>query len=173
MGAGTHAWMRPAPMVCLRDVVMVSYPEKLQEVLEDFAFVEDRNERAALLMEYADRFEDVPERIATRPFPEENHVTRCESDAYVFAEDLPDDTIKFHFAVENPQGISAKAMSVILDEVASGAPLDQVAAIPCDVVYQIFGREISMGKGQGLMGIVSMVNDAARDRLKQSNGTTG
>jgi sulfur transfer protein SufE len=146
---------------------MPTYPEKLQEVLDDFAFVEDRSERAALLIEYADRFEEVPETVAARPFPEENHVTRCESDAYVFTEELPDHRLKYHFAVENPQGISARAMSVILDESASGAPLDQVAAIPCDIVFKIFGPEISMGKGQGLMGIVSMVSDVARDQLKR------
>jgi len=79
---------------------------------------------------------------------------------------LPDHTLKFHFAVENPQGISAKAMSVILDETASGAPLEEVAAIPCDIVYQFFGKDISMGKGQGLMGLVTKVTDAARDRLR-------
>jgi cysteine desulfuration protein SufE len=144
---------------------MANYPEKLQELLDDFAFIEDRSERAALLIEKADEFEEVPERIATRPFPEENHVQRCESDAYVFAEDLPDRTVKFHFAVENPQGISAKAMTAILDEVASGAPLEQVAAIPCDVVFDFFGKDISMGKGQGLMGIVSKVQEEARRRL--------
>ena len=144
---------------------MAEYPEKLAELLEDFAFIEDRNERVALLIEYADKFHEVPERIATRPFPEENHVQRCESDAYVWAEDRPDQTLDFHFAVENPQGISAKAISVILDETLSGAPLEQVAKVPTDIVFQIFGKDISMGKGQGLMGIVSMVQNAARNRL--------
>ncbi len=148
---------------------MDQYPEKLQELLDDFAFLDDRNERAALLIELADRFEDVPERIANRPFPEESHVQQCESDAYVFTEELPDKTLKFHFAVENPQGISAKAMSVILDETASGAPLEQVAAIPCDVVFDFFGKDVSMGKGQGLMGIVSMVQQAAREQLKRAS----
>ncbi len=148
---------------------MPKYPEKLQELLDDFEFIEDRSERAAYLIELADKFEEVPERIATRPFPEENHVQRCESDAYVWAEEQPDNTLKFHFAVENPQGISAKAMSVILDEAASGAPLEQVAAIPCDVVFDFFGKDISMGKGQGLMGIVSMVQQAARERLKRAS----
>jgi len=147
---------------------MAEYPEKLAAVLEDFAFVEDRNERAALLIEYADRFHEVPERIATRPFAEENHVQRCESDAYVWAEDRPDHTLDFHFAVENPQGISAKAIAAILDETLSGEPLEQVAKVPTDIVFQIFGKDISMGKGQGLMGIVSMVQNAARERLAQS-----
>ncbi len=146
---------------------MPKYPEKLQELLDDFEFIEDRSERAAYLIELADKFEEVPERIATRPFPEENHVQRCESDAYVWAEEQPDNTLKFHIAVENPQGISAKAMSVILDEAASGAPLEQVAEIPCDVVFTFFGKDISMGKGQGLMGIVNMVQGIARERLKK------
>ncbi len=146
---------------------MPKYPEKLQELLDDFEFIEDRSERAAYLIELADKFEEVPERIATRPFPEENHVQRCESDAYVWAEEQPNNTLKFHFAVENPQGISAKAMSVILDEAASGAPLEQVAEIPCDVVFTFFGKDISMGKGQGLMGIVNMVQGMARERLKK------
>lgn len=150
---------------------MATYPEKLQELEEDFKFIDDRNERIAYLIELADKFEEVPERIATRPFPEENHVQRCESDAYVWAEPRPDDTLKFHFAVENPQGISAKAMSVILDEAASGAPLDQVAEIPCDVVFTFFGKDISMGKGQGLMGIVSKVQELARERLQDQAKT--
>jgi len=58
------------------------------------------------------------------------------------------------------------AMSVILDETCSGQPLEQVAAVQTDVVFTLFGREISMGKGQGLMGIVTMVQYEAKRRLK-------
>lgn len=140
-------------------------PDTFQQVLDDFAFA-DRQERIDLLIEYADRFRPVPESIATRPFPEENHVPRCESEAYVWAEDQPDGTLKFHFAVENPQGLSAKAWSVILDETLSGQPLEQVAAVPADSVFTVFGKEVSMGKGMGLMGIVDMVTAFARQRLK-------
>ncbi|OAI41323.1 hypothetical protein AYO38_03835 [bacterium SCGC AG-212-C10] len=141
-------------------------PPKLKDLVEDFAFV-DRNERIELLIEYADKFEDVPERIATRPFPAENHVERCESDAYVFPEELPDGTLKFHFAVENPQGISAKAWAAIMDQTLSGEPLETVAGLPCDVVFTIYGKEISMGKGQGLMGMADMVSAMARRKMKE------
>ena len=64
--------------------------------------------------------------------------------------------------MENPQGISAKSLAVILDEGLSGQPLDQVAAVPQDLVYRVFGRELSMGKSMGLMGMVSMVTALAR-----------
>ena len=139
-------------------------PAPLAAVLEDFAFV-DRAERAELLIEAADRFVEVPPRVAVRPFPEANHVQRCESEAYVWAEDQPDGTLKFYFAVENPQGLSAKAWSVIMDETLSGQPLEQVAAVPTDVVFSIYGKDLSMGKGQGLMGMLSHVTHAARQRL--------
>jgi cysteine desulfuration protein SufE len=58
-------------------------------------------------------------------------------------------------------------MAVILDEALSGQPLEQVAAVPCDIVYQFFGKEISMGKGQGLMGMTSMVQEEAKKRLAE------
>ena len=135
-------------------------------MLADFAFA-DRSERIELLIEFADKFTDVPARIATRPFPEANHVQRCESEAYVFPEDLSDGTLKFHFAVENPQGLSAKAWAVILDETLSGKPLEEVAAVPADAVFTVFGKDVSMGKGQGLMGITDMVTHAAKRRLAE------
>lgn len=141
-------------------------PEAFREVLDDFAFL-DRSERAELLIEFADEFKDVPPEIARRPFSEANHVQRCESEAYVFPEDLPDGTLKFHFAVENPQGLSAKAWAVILDETLSGKPLEEVAAVPADAVFTVYGKDVSMGKGQGLMGITDMVTTAARRRLAE------
>lgn len=144
---------------------MAEIPPKLQEVLEDFSYIADRNERAEYLIQIADRFERVPPEVATKPYLEENHVQYCESEAYVWARENDDGTLRYYFDVLNPQGLSAMAMSVILDESCSGAPLEQVAAIPNDIVLKIFGREVSMGKGQGLMGIVSMVTYEARKRL--------
>ena len=144
-------------------------PQKLQEVLEDFSFITDRNERADYLIEMADRFPEVrvsPE-VAQQPYDEAHKVPACESEAYVWALDNPDGTLTYRFDVINPQGLSAMAMSVILDECCSGAPLEQVAAVPTDIVFRIFGKEISMGKGQGLMGIVAMVAHEAQKRLAE------
>lgn len=143
-------------------------PERLRQLLDDFESA-DRHERVDMLIEFADRFHEVPSRIAVRPFPEDHHVQKCESEAYVWAEDQPDGTLKFYFAVENPQGISARAWAVIMDETLSGEPLDVVAETPCDVVFTVFGKEVSMGKGMGLMGITDMVTTMARRKLKQQS----
>jgi cysteine desulfuration protein SufE len=148
---------------------MADYPPKLTELVDDFSTITDRNERVEALIEIADRFEDVrvPENVAVKPYPEENHVTYCESEAYVWAVENPDGTLKYYFDVLNPQGLSAMAMAVVLDETLSGQPLEQVVAIDSDVVFRLFGREISMGKGQGLMGIIAMVRGEAQRRLKE------
>ena len=139
---------------------------ELQDLLDEVAELDDL-ERGQYLIELSDEFSEVPDRLAVRPFPESHRVPRCESEAYVWAEDRPDGTLDFHFAVENPHGISARALSVALGETLSGKPLDQVAVVSEDVVPLLFGRELSMGKAQGLGGIVNRVVGEARQRLKQ------
>jgi cysteine desulfuration protein SufE len=144
---------------------MAEPPAKLLETLELLELVPDRAERIQLLIDIAGRFEEVPPRIARRPFSAEHQVPACESEAYVWSEARPDGTLDFHFAVENPQGVSAKALAVILEETLSGEPVEKVAAVPQDLVYRVFGRELSMGKSMGLMGMVAMVTSSARQRL--------
>lgn len=139
-------------------------PAPLADAIADFEFV-DRSLRAEMLIEYADRFRDVDSAVATRPFDERRRAPRCESDAFVFPVDRADGTLDFHFAVENPQGLSAKAWAVILAETCSGQPLEQVASIPQDVIFRLFGRDLSMGKGQGLIGMLDLVQHAAKQHL--------
>ncbi len=130
----------------------------------------DRTERIEALIALAGSFREVPARLAARPFPEANRVPACESQAYVFAEARPDGGLDFHFAVENPQGISAKALAAILARTLSGAPLVAVAELPAEVVERIFGRELSLGKSLGLSGMLLAVQRAARERLRQNGG---
>ncbi len=140
--------------------------EALAREFEDY----DRNERAEMLIDYADRFVEVPPAVATRPFAEANRAPRCESDAYVWAVDQPDGTLAFHFAVENPQGLSAKAWAVILGETLSGRPLTEIASQPGDAIFRIFGRDLSMGKGQGLLGMLDLVQHEVKRRLAARRG---
>lgn len=146
---------------------MTTLPPALAELLEDFASITDRTERAELLIETADRFDEVKvsPAVATLPYPETHRAPACESEAYVWAADQPDGTLRYTFDVLNPQGLSAKAFSVIVAETLSGAPLEQVVAIPDDIVFDLFGKELSMGKGAGLMGILTLVRHEAKQRL--------
>ncbi len=147
-------------------------PQKLQDTLDLFATITDRQERIQTLIEIAKGYKEVPAEIAVRPFPAEHRVPNCESDAYVWGEPQADGSLKFHFAVENPQGIAARAGAVILGKGLNGAPPEAVVAVAPDIMYDIFGRELSMGKNMGLTAMVNMVRSiAAREIVRRSGAT--
>ncbi len=149
---------------------MADYPEKLNESLEDFSFITTRSERQEYLIQLADQFSDVkvPADIASKPYDESHRVPACESDAFVWTKENEDGTLNYYFDVLNPQGLSAMAMAVILAKGVNGAPLDEVAALQPDIVFNFFGKDVSMGKGQGLMSIVSLVAYEAKRRLNKA-----
>ena len=144
-------------------------PSKLQAVLDTFEMFDDPADRTSLLLSYADQFREVPPAVATRPFGEEHLVPHCESEAYVWAIRQPDDTLKLYFAVENPSGVSARALGAILDRTLSGQPAEAIAEVTPEIVERIFRQNISMGKGLGLMSMVQAVRalaQAARARRR-------
>jgi cysteine desulfuration protein SufE len=143
----------------------MSLPTKLQAVLDTFALFSDPADRVNLLLSYADQFKEVPSSVATRPFARDHLIPQCESEAYVWALTQPDGTMKLHFAVENPAGISAKALAAILDRSLSGLTPAEVATVTPDIVEQIFRQNISMGKGLGLMSMVQAVRTLAQRSL--------
>ncbi len=134
----------------------------LTDILETFASFTDPADRASLLISFADQFEEVPPPVARRPFPKAHQVPQCESDAYVWAIPQEDGTLQLHFAVDNPSGISAKALATILEKTLSGRPPEEVAQVSPDIVEKIFRQNISMGKGLGLMSMVLAVQTLAR-----------
>jgi len=144
---------------------MPAYPERLQALLDVFAGVTDTHERTQLLIDFARRFKDVPPEVATRPFGNDHLVKHCESEAYAWAVPNADGTLKLHFAVENPSGVSAKALAAVLDKALSGLPAAEIAKVDPEIVEKLFRQNISMGKGMGLMSMVLTVQALAKRHL--------
>jgi cysteine desulfuration protein SufE len=138
-------------------------PQKLQKLLESFDMFPDPADRTAMLLSYSDQFREVPKEVATRPFAKSHQVPQCESDAYVWALKQPDGTLKLYFAVENPSGVSARALAAILDRTLSGLPPSDIARVSPEIVERIFRQNISMGKGMGLMSMVQAVQALAKN----------
>ena len=147
---------------------MTPLPERLARLLASLEGLE-RGERIQTLVDIAGQFRPAPPQIASRPYPLEHRVPGCESEAYVWVEPAANGALNYHFAVENPQGISAMALAAILAKTLSGTRLEEVAAVPADTIYRIFGQELSMGKSLGLMGMVNMVRAAAQTQLRGCN----
>ena len=148
------------------------YPEKLQAVIDTFGMF-DPADRTSMLLSYADRFQEVPREVATRPFDRSHQVPQCESDAYVWAMKRPDGTLKLYFAVENPSGVSAKALAAILDRTLSGLTPEEIAQVDSAIVEKLFRQNISMGKGMGLMSMVEAVRSLARAAARQGRPGAG
>ncbi len=144
---------------------MSVYPQKLQDFIESISLLTDESERINILIDYADKFKEVPPEIAEKPYPEKNKVPFCESGAYVWTKQQNNNTLKFYFSVENPQGISAKALASILDKTLSGETPENVININEDVVNKIFGSSLSTRKNMGLTGIVQMIKRDAKEFL--------
>ena len=141
---------------------MSDYPARLQALLDVFAGVTDVHERTQLLIDFAKRFKEVPPEVATRPFAPDHLVKHCESEAYAWAVPNADGTLALHFAVENPSGVSAKALAAILTKALSGLPAAEIATVDPEIVETLFRQNISMGKGMGLMSMVQTVQILAR-----------
>jgi cysteine desulfuration protein SufE len=137
-------------------------PQKLDELLDMFDMFPDPADRTGLLLSYSDQFREVPPEVAARPFDQRHQVPQCESDAYVWAVRQPDGTLNLYFAVENPSGVSARALAAILDRTLSGLPAAEIATVTPEIVERIFRQNISMGKGMGLMSMVGAVQALAK-----------
>ena len=144
---------------------MSSYPEKLQDFLNTISLLPDESERINILIDYAEKFKEIPPEIAEKPYPEKNKVPFCESGAYVWTKRQNDNTLKFYFSVENPQGISAKALAVILDKTLSGETPENIINIDENIVIEIFGSGLSTRKNIGLTGIIRMIKRDAENFL--------
>ncbi|CAN5791774.1 hypothetical protein BH24ACI5_BH24ACI5_18640 [soil metagenome] len=137
------------------------YPPKLQAVIDMFAMF-DTADRTNMLLSYADQFHEVPPAVASRPFSKSSQIPQCESDAYAWAMKQPDGTLKLWFAVENPSGVSAKALAAILDKTLSNLTPEEIAQVDSSIVEKLFRQNISMGKGMGLMSMVEAVRSLAK-----------
>ncbi|MFV2015315.1 MAG: SufE family protein [Candidatus Heimdallarchaeota archaeon] len=144
---------------------MNDYPSKLKELIEEFKLIESRNDRMDMLIYYADEFMEVSDEIISRPYPEENRVPSCESGAFIFSELYHNGNIHFHFAVDNPQGISAKAMAVIVEKTISGESPEVVSKIREEIIYDFFGKNLSMGRNMGLTSMITVIRNHAISHL--------
>jgi cysteine desulfuration protein SufE len=124
------------------------------------------HDRTNMLLSYSDQFREVPPEVARRPFDKSHQVPQCESDAYAWAMKQPDGTLTLHFAVENPSGVSARALAAILDKTLSGLTPQEIGQVDSEIVDKLFRQNISMGKGMGLMSMVEAVRSLARAAAK-------
>lgn len=140
--------------------------DKLHALIDEIESTDDRLVRSEILIDLAKEFSEVPDAVAQRPFPEAHKSPACQSDAYVWVVKSDEGVFYPYFAVENPQGISAKALASVLTKTCSGLSAFELLSVEDNLVPRIFGPTISMGKGEGLMGMIRKMRQLAADTVK-------
>ncbi|MFA7290289.1 MAG: SufE family protein [Melioribacteraceae bacterium] len=141
--------------------------DKLEKIVKFFENM-DNQEKIEYLISYADSFKEVPETIASKPYALDKKVEYCESGVYVWSIINEVGNPRFYFYVENPHGVSAKALCSILEEGLENADLQSVITIDTDIVFRIFGNNLSMGKNLGLIGIIQMIQRQVKRLIQDS-----
>lgn len=141
-------------------IALAPLPPGLQSLIDDLSLYDDRADRIEALIEIGQRYSH--DRAADVPRTEDRRVPGCESEVFVAAGVDQSSRLALKFAVDNPQGISAMALAMILEDSLGGQPAALAADVPEDVVYTIFGSELSMGKSMGLTNMVRMVKASAK-----------
>lgn len=144
---------------------MKKYPIEIQEILDTINLFDTVQDKIDVLVNYAESFTEVPKSIAAHPFPQTNKVEYCESEAYVWVIKLDEGKFELYFAVDNPGGISAKALCSILQKTLSGKDAMTILSVNSDLVFELFGTKISMGKNLGLTGIIRMIHSQVKKML--------
>jgi len=142
--------------------------KNLQRIIDYFEKISDEQQRIQMLISYSKRFEEVPETVASRPFDQAHRVPECESDVFVWVDVDDDRNVDFYAAVENPQGLSAKALGAVLQKALKDAKVEDIEKLDNELVYNVFGKQLSMGKNMGLMGMIQMIKAQTRQQTDKS-----
>lgn len=142
------------------------YPKNIQRVADYFEGISDEHKRIQTLISYSKKFKEVPEEVAARPFDAQHRVPECESDVYIWTQVDAKKKVNIHAAVENPQGLSARAFAAVLQKALKDAKVEDVEQLDNELVYKIFGKQLSMGKNMGLMGMIQMIKAQTRQQAQ-------
>lgn len=126
---------------------MSELPARLQEIVEDFSYLEGQ-EKLEYLLELSEKLEPLPEWLLEK---RENmdEVHECMTPVFVFAENN-DGQLHFHFDIprESP---TVRGYGAILQQGLNGASAEQITAVPNEFYLQMGLQKVLTG--QRLNGI--------------------
>lgn len=137
----------------------MSLPNKLQEIVDDFASM-TREEKLETLIGYAETFPPLPDRYKEQRDRMET-VPECMTAVFLVAEKQPDDTILFYFDIP-PQSPTVRGLASILLDGLNGATLGEILSVPADFYLPMNLQEaVSQQRLNGFLGVLAHMKHAA------------
>lgn len=147
---------------------MSDLPQKLQEIVDDFALLEGQ-EKLEYLLELADRLPPLPEwLLAKRDSMEIVH--ECMTTVFVHVEKNADGRLTFFLDVP-PESPTVRGYATILTEGLNGATVDEVMGVPTEFYLQMGLQQVL--SGQRLTGIGAILAHMKRLAADQSAVNSG
>lgn len=140
----------------------VSLPQRLQEIVEEFALCEGR-EKIELLLEYAERLPNLPDHLRDERDDMEL-VEECMTPVYVKAESR-EGRLSFFFDVP-PESPTVRGFAAIMAEGVEGSTPEAVLAIPNDFFFAM-GLEsvLTMQRLNGMSAILAHMKRLASQEV--------
>jgi cysteine desulfuration protein SufE len=136
-----------------------SIPEKLQEIVDDFALA-SREEKVEMLIQYAESLPDLPERLQAER-DKMDAVPECMTPVFLHSEKQADGGMAFYFDIP-PQSPTVRGLAAILANGLNGAKPEQVISVPTDFYAPMNLQEaISFQRLNGFQGVLAHMKQAA------------
>ncbi len=139
-------------------------PDQLEEIVEDFRSVSDR-ERLTLLLDFSRDLPALPERVAAmhdtmEPVPE------CQSPIFLLVEVDDDADRTVHLYFEAPaEAPTTRGFAGILHEGLDGLPAAQVVQVPDDVTQRLgLAEAVSPLRLRGMAGMLARIKRQVREK---------
>jgi len=137
----------------------MSIPQKLQEIIEDFALA-SRQEKVEMLVQYSDSLPPLPDWLKGERDKMEA-VPECLTPVFLFAEKQADGGLVFHFDIP-PQSPTVRGLAAILANGLRGEKPEQIISLPADFYTPMNLQEaISYQRLNGFQGVLSHMKQTA------------
>lgn len=140
---------------------MSNLPERLQEIIEDFSFIEG-NEKLEYLLEFAESLPDLPPWLEGKQ-GEMDQVHECITPIFIHAEPQGDKTIVYHFDVprESP---TVRGYASIMKEGFDGTTAEEITAVSNDFYLKMGLQSVITGQRlNGLSAILAHMKALAQE----------
>jgi cysteine desulfuration protein SufE len=137
-------------------------PPELARVLDVFSRL-GREQTMQALVDYANRFPELPDRFAALAAGEEHKVHECMTPVALFSE-VDEGRIRFYADVPR-NAPTIRALLSILMQGLNGRPPEDVLAIPSDFVSKLMRNVGLSTRERGLQAILARMKRHAREAL--------
>ena len=139
-----------------------SLPPELDRVLDVFSRL-GRDQTMQALVDYANRFPELPDRFVALAASEEHKVHECMTPVALFSE-VEDGRIRFYADVPR-NAPTIRALLTILMSGLNGRPVEDVLEIPTDFVSRLMRNVGLSTRERGLQAILARMKRHAREAL--------